>query len=308
MITTIMKHYINFILLFFVFNSTVNAQWVREDFEFKTSSDQQIKLLKDVSIANRDWQIGRPNKTILSTDSAHNRGFCTDTINPVNPGDTFSAKALFVRTGLDKARLLDLIFSYKFDGDNGDKALAELSIDNGVTWVDLMANDTIYDIVWYPTKPILTGKVEVWSRFSADMRMWVSNELVQKYPVKLRDADSVWFRFTFIAGSSTRPRGGWLIDNLRFQNNLASITNTYAFDQTFSLYPNPASETLSISSVKDAPVSQWQIFNQFGDLVSEGDGAMAQTIDVNHLSNGLYIARILSDGQWYALKFEIAKP
>lgn len=301
-----MKQSIYFIFLFFVFNSTVYAQWVREDFEFKRVQNLVPRLRQDTSIANRDWQIGWTSKEVVKTDSVHKRGLCTDTIHPVNPGDTFSLIALF-RTGKSNNCWFDASFVYKLDADSTDKALFELSVDQGKSWIDLLANDTLYDIEWGTGKPVLNGNVPEWSIYFANMFSWVNDVQFQKYPVKLNGVDSILFRLTFIAGNSTRKRDGWLIDNLEFSKCFESI-DELSSAIFFTLYPNPASESLSIRSTNDASIRQWQIFNLYGEKMSEGDGTNAQTIDVNHLSNGLYIARILSEGQWYSLKFEITTP
>ena len=303
-----MKNYTTVFLLLLVCTTKLNAQWTQTDFD-RSYSWPRIIFFDDSSIANRDWQIGWPNKTIFVKDPFFKKVLCTDTLNTVNSGDSFSVIAVFKTFGVGRMDCgFQMGFDYKLDADSGDWAKVELSADSGKTWVDLMVNDTLYDIVWQNEKPVLNGLISELTPFRADLSKWAYGENFQKYPVKLKSAYTVFYRFTFIAGSSTRPRDGWLIDNLEFVNCYSDINSISNTPSLFSLYPNPASESLSIHSTKDASIQQWQIYNLYGELVSEGDGAMAQTIDVNALSNGLYIARILSDGQWYALKFEIAKP
>lgn len=303
-----MKHFTS--VFFFVFVCEINlmAQWKQTDFD-RDYSWPRIIFYDDSSIANRSWQIGWPNKTIFDKDPLFKKGLCTDTLNVVNSGDTFSVISIFKTYGVGMMDCgFEMSFDYKLDADSGDRAKVELSADTGKTWVDIMANDTLYDIVWIDGKPLLNGQISKLITYHADLSTWAYGENFQKYPVKLKWARTILYRFTFIAGSSSRPRDGWLIDNLVFVNCYSDINSIADTPGTFSLYPNPASESLSIRSTNDASIRQWQIFNLYGEKMSEGDGTNAQTIDVNHLSNGLYIARILSEGQWYSLKFEITTP
>lgn len=306
-----MKHNFLLILVYTCLINTISAQYKYYDFDTRFQSEKYLNIKQDSTISNRDWQIGKVNKSMFSYDSTFKRGLCTDTLNSVNSGDTFSSIVLFDTWGFaGGGNWFHLIFDYKMDADSGDKAWVEISVDQGMSWINLLDQDTVYDIKWWgnQVKPVLSGQQYQWLDFDANMTKWAAEMDTAIYPRILRGIDSVYYRFTFIAGQSNRQRDGWLIDNLVFINYFESIQSTDASKAGFVFYPNPASESLTIHSTKDVSIHQWQIYNLYGELVSEGDGAMAQTIDVNHLSNGLYIARILSDGQWYALKFEIAKP
>lgn len=306
-----MKHNFLLILVCTCLTNTISAQYKRFDFDTRFLSEKYLYFRQDSTISNRNWQIGKVNKAIFSYDSTFKRGLCTDTLNSVNAGDTFSAIVLFDTWGFaGGGNWFHLIFDYKLDADSGDQAWVEISVDQGKSWINLLEQDTIYDIGWWGSqvKPVLSGQQYQWIEFDANMTKWAAEMDTAIYPKILRGIDSVFYRFTFIAGQSNRQRDGWLIDNLVFVNYFESIHSADANQAGFSLYPNPAHNQVQIHSTKDASIQQWQIYNLYGELVSEGDGEMTQTIDVNHLSNGLYIARILSDDQWYALKFEIAKP
>ncbi len=306
-----MKHTFLLILIYTCLINVITAQYRYFDFDTRFPSDRYLYFRQDSTISNRDWQIGKVNKAVFPYDSTFKRGLCTDTFNSVNPGDTFSAIVLFDTWGFaGGGNWFHLIFDYKLDADSGDKAWVEISVDQGKSWINILEQDTVYNIKWWGNqlKPVLSGKQYQWIEFDADMTKWAAEMDTAIYPKILRGIDSVFYRFTFIAGQSNRQRDGWLIDNLVFVNFFESIHSTEANQAGFVFYPNPASESLSIHSTKDASIQQWQIYNLYGELVSKGDGASVQSIDVSSLSNGLYVARILSDDQWYALKFEIAKP
>jgi len=306
-----MKHLFSLLTFIVIFTHNISAQYKYFDFDAIFNSEKYLYIKQDTSISNRNWQIGKVSKSIFAYDSFFKRGLCTDTLNTIQAGDTFSAIVLFDTWGsAGGGNWFHLIFDYKMDADSGDEARVEISVDQGKSWINLLEQDTIYDIGWWGSqvKPVLSGQQYQWIEFDANMTKWAAEMDTAIYPKILRGIDSVFYRFTFIAGQSNRQRDGWLIDNLVFVNYFESIHSADANQAGFSLYPNPAHNQVQIHSSKDASIQQWQIYNLYGELVSEGDGEMTQTIDVNHLSNGLYIARILSDDQWYALKFEIAKP
>lgn len=75
--------------------------------------------------------------------------------------------------------------------------------------------------------------------------------------------------------------------------------------QTWSVYPNPANNQITINNVAGAEIS---IFNLAGQQVAGVNVASAtQTINVANLSEGLYIIRVVTDGKISTGKFNVVR-
>ncbi len=76
------------------------------------------------------------------------------------------------------------------------------------------------------------------------------------------------------------------------------------------LYPNPASQTLTISNrSQDYKLEEIQVFNTVGALVyrQQADHAMSHNLPVAHFANGMYVARILTNKGWIRQQFQVIK-
>ena len=62
----------------------------------------------------------------------------------------------------------------------------------------------------------------------------------------------------------------------------------------FSIYPNPASKIVTISSSDEMAIDQVNIYNQVGQMVLHQQGS-DKTVDVGALHPGLYIVEVVSD-------------
>ncbi|MFT5892733.1 MAG: beta-glucanase (GH16 family), partial [Dokdonia sp.] len=79
-----------------------------------------------------------------------------------------------------------------------------------------------------------------------------------------------------------------VIDYVRvFQNNL-SVDDTFA--QKFSVYPNPASDFISIKTVEN--IDRVELYSILGQLVNKNNGT--KQIDTKYLKSGLYLLKIYS--------------
>lgn len=96
--------------------------------------------------------------------------------------------------------------------------------------------------------------------------------------------------------------------NIYFDYNFPIITNTYTttvaalanqdfeFSYYFSLYPNPAKQTLNIQSKKDIEISSISIYNIIGQLVQVMTNAKdISSVDVSNLKTGTYLVKVNSD-------------
>lgn len=81
-----------------------------------------------------------------------------------------------------------------------------------------------------------------------------------------------------------------------------SIINEEVNNQTFYIYPNPASETLTIIFANNNNKKQVQIFNLFGVLLKEFDTTESTQINIDDLQKGLYFIRT-NNKAYQTLKF-----
>jgi len=73
----------------------------------------------------------------------------------------------------------------------------------------------------------------------------------------------------------------------------SALTNS-AKNNTITIYPNPASKIVTISSSNEMAIHQVNIYNQIGQLVLQEQGRY-KTVDVGALNPGLYIVEVISD-------------
>ncbi len=69
-----------------------------------------------------------------------------------------------------------------------------------------------------------------------------------------------------------------------------------------NVFPNPANNTITITLTKQVSNASIKINSIFGQSIYQSDFQNNQTIDVSHLSNGIYIATVISEGNVIARK------
>ena len=257
----------------------------------------------DSTLCNKPWQIGRPGKSKFQYEAAHKRVLCTDTTTATSAGDTFSLVFPFMRWAFGVYEF-SCRFQYRLDGDSNDFARVELSTDSGKSWVDLIKEDTTYDIRWKMTgKPVLNGSVDTWRYFYADMTQWANRSWNPKYPKKLFGVDSVLFRFSYIRDTAAgSDRDGWMIDNLNVANYYESIQSQYTSSGGFSLYPNPATDLLYLHSQQYKPAEGIDLYNAWGQKVLNLLGNDLHQLDISALPPGVYSAVVWSEGKGWVLR------
>ena len=102
--------------------------------------------------------------------------------------------------------------------------------------------------------------------------------------------------FNLTGGTLPHGNSALYIDNLNFDNLITSVSEQTSENTTFSLYPNPASDivTLNIGNTNNADLTL-NIYNVIGTLVkSEMMKQNQQQINIGDLSNGIYMVTIKS--------------
>lgn len=198
------------------------------------------------------WQVGKPQKTTFDSARSYPNAIITDTLHPYPVNDTsvflFKVDNYYWVSGRWYI-FIGIQFDYKLDIDSGEVVKVEIATDSGTHWVDLMKEDTAYDITWNAGKPDLTKSTDGWTTFSVSFYDWAfdsHNNDSSKY-AHIFNTDSTYIRFTFISDSVQTKKDGWMIDNLflhQYSENVETITN----NNLISIYPNPAGDYIYIKA------------------------------------------------------------
>lgn len=198
------------------------------------------------------WQIGKPQKPVFDSARSYPNAIITDTLSPypVNDTSVFLFKVdNYYRVSGRWYIFMGIQFDYKLDIDSGEVVKVEIATDSGTHWIDLMKEDTAYDISWNAGKPILTKSTNGWTIFSVSFYDWAvdsHNNDSSKY-AHIFNTDSTYIRFTFISDSVQTNKDGWMIDNLflhQYTESVETITN----NNLISIYPNPAGDYIYIKA------------------------------------------------------------
>jgi len=265
-----MKKYL--LLLFYVLvSSSVNAQKTPPDdcaylFSFDDTLHWHRIIIDTVNDTNNIWQIGEPSKTIFNSSYSGNRAILTDTLNTYPPNDTSSFTLIhiaFTYPGMVGGPFVTS-FHYKTDTDTlFDYGKFELSVDKGLTWIDLVKDTTyIEDWNWYPTRPSFTGNSGGWKYVFLDATYLASMLNIQPY-------DTVLYRYTFISDSIDNHKDGWMIDDIFNYDFISGNSDIILINNGIKITPNPANEYITIFFSDDFITDDMviKIYNSYGVII-----------------------------------------
>ncbi|MCW3123663.1 MAG: hypothetical protein JWQ38_3155 [Flavipsychrobacter sp.] len=213
-------------------------------FTFEADDTIWIKVMQidTVNYRHNQWQAGKPQKTVFNAAYAGTYALVTDTINAYAPNDTSVFTLTFpgrVHPSSYPSWLVPWIdhfsFYYQLNMDTTSFARLEFSQDSGKTWIDLQ-DSTPFAVVC-DTLLTTTG--------------WHSWSIRFISPGYYMYSDSLKFRFTFVSGSDTMSRDGWMIDEMYLNYMFEGINDIHATHDV-TLYPNPACDQLTIISGETA--------------------------------------------------------
>jgi hypothetical protein len=240
------------------------------------------------------WQIGTPAKTIFHSAHSPTHAIVTDTLNPYPINDTSRFIVTHVREippwGGNTVLLLDFYFQMNSD-TLSDHGIIEASIDHGITWINLMTQDTTYGFLWFEPKPILYGNTNGWTHFSLNLASLT-------YAVGL--ADTLLYRFTFVSDGIQTNKDGWIIDDFTFEDSWEGIPDIQNNDR-ISLFPNPTSDGLMIHNSNASSSQIIQIFNNTGQIIYHNSNFKGETIDTRQMSDGVYSLKY-SNSKYISIK------
>jgi hypothetical protein len=286
------------ILTVLMLTNTTFAQWEYYiDFDSPYSQNNHI-IIDTISNPNNVWQIGVPDKTVFDSAFSITHAIVTDTLNyyPVNDTSYFILK--HIRPGNQGGNeSLQLNFWFKFNSDSlTDFGMVEASIDNGITWINLLTEDITYNLQWLEPKPVLTGNSNGWQHFSLEL---------SSLTYELGYSDTLLYKFTFISDSSQTNKDGWMIDDFQLNDWWEGI---YEFENNnkINLYPNPSNGNVTIESdIKSLRELSIEVYNETGMLVLNMElNSNKLRLD---LPNGMYFIKLIDDSKIYLKKLMIIK-
>lgn len=216
-------------LLFFTFlyfAGYVNSQIIIYDYCFDQTGNcagyymidpEPILNINVAANPNNIWQIGSPQKSVLSSSFSSPFVIITDTVSsyPINDTSSFTIEC----TAIQSSSSINwfnfyLNFNYFVDSDTlVDFGIIEFSPDNGVTWIDLI-NDTSYSSYLYW---ILNGTVGISPTLTGVSNGWMEANLHMRYLgvyLDIQPGTTFMWRFSFISDAVQNNRDGLMYDNI----------------------------------------------------------------------------------------------
>lgn len=288
-----MKKYYFFILpLFFLCTAAQGQSFYNINFDDNTYLDRFY--FDTLQNSNCKWQIGKPSKTVFNAAYSPPRALLTDTLNPMPANDTSVFYLKHVRDNNMPFHVFRLQFWYRMDGDSSDFGTIEISPDTGNTWINVLTQDTTFQMIWTSLKPTLKGSTNAWQFFGLNMSDWAStfDTIMWPFPIFMT-ADTILFRFTYITDSSSVPYDGWIIDDFQFEDDGSGVEE-FSKNNFLYTYPNPCTQRFTLQ-IKEAFFTQGKLLlkNILGETcLQQSIKGTPHTIETENLPAGIYILEV----------------
>ena len=229
--------------------------------------------------SNNIWQIGTPQKTLLNQAESFPNVIITDTVNtyPTNDTSAFIIKYMTYNCPY-------FVGFYACDTDSlNDYGMIELSVDNGQTWMNLLADSLN---VFLGNKPVLTGNSNGWQYMEADFNN------ISPWGLE----DTLLLKFTFISDSIQTPNEGLMFDSFSFCIS-ANTKNLYQLNN-LKVFPNPTSDILNFQFETPIENAEIRIYSTIGQLMTNQKLTNNDVqFDVSNYQHGMYFYGVYVEGQ-----------
>jgi hypothetical protein len=141
-----------------------------------------------------------------------------------------------------------------------------------------------------------------WDTLTFDFSNPAPNPLALNF-ANTYDVVSVFFNFNVVPAATET----YYLDNVSFGNLTTGITE-YRSNPTFSVYPNPANDFVTIDASLLENLNQVVVTNSIGQVVLQKNAsAIDNKIDVANLKNGVYFMILNSESERKTSKFVVSK-
>lgn len=291
--------YLTFMILATISSTSFGQLEDNYELTFDNQLGLQHLFIDTISNMNNVWQVGQPQKTILTSAYSSPNVIITDSINsyPTNDTSVFIITNVASGQGFEWPHTVILAGQYYVNSDTlTDFGKIEFSPDNGITWIDMLNDtviiDTIYNWGWYWNsyeKPVLSGNSNQWKSF------WVNlAELGHFYGV--HDGDTILYRFTFISDSIQTNKDGLMFDNLHFEDWVEGIEEVGFGLFESNCFPNPAENLITINLKNDINIIDVEIFDLSGKKVFDKQVKNKNAVEINisELNSGIYFYKLIN--------------
>jgi len=236
------------------------------------------------------WQIGKTHKSVLDSTVCPTNVIITDTANPypVNNHSVFIITNRATTGDVFGFRMFSANYYVQTDSLK-DYGTIELSLDKGITWIDLI-KDTAYtnNFVWWTAKPVLTGHSISCNNFEVDLTNLTS---IHNFQV----GDTILFRFSFLSDSIYDNSGGLVFDNICFGNFVEGVSEIHFKSIKSVIYPNPSASVLTIEfDNPNAEAFELAMYDMHSKRVLTREGVTENkiVIDTRSFKSGMYVYKI----------------
>lgn len=301
------------VFTFFLFQVVVNqaifAQAFPNEIVDFSSPDSVAQLLSDSTTG--DWQIGLPQKDFFGDAYSQPYAIMTDTIQPftAHTRSSFILKFSNTDTLYDEPYYFGKIcFYHKLEAEpEVDFAQVAISADQGNFWSDYTTDQGGWNLTqwngmityssdfinnWYfdgnDSLYGFTGVIDEYQHTCMNI-CWIL-PIISEGGFRSFPPDSIWVKFTFLAGSNFAQNAGWIIDDVTYSEFQCMGGLSELNLPPLEVFPQPVSDIVQFYKPENTSShAVLRIFNAFGQVVKEipyaGDKL---SLDVQGWGSGLY--------------------
>jgi len=253
------------------------------------------------------WEIGEPDKAIFNSSYQGANSIVTDldSCYAVNDTSVFYAvlkspiEGIGIPQHFGSYLPFSLNFKHRFITDSvSDFGSIEMSLDNGITWYDILSNDynanyfALFNSHFFEG----TGETQFDSlKIFGNSNGWVHSTFAKNIlslilDDNIKNPDSLIVKFSFISDSYDGNEG-WQIDNICLSLVPVNSISENPFSNSLTVYPNPSNGTFLIPTINKR--DQLSIYNLLGEKIYSS--TKVDNIISTNLSPGIYFIALHQD-------------
>jgi hypothetical protein len=262
------------------------------------------------------WQIGHTVKPFFSAGGFAVRSIMTDTLNhyPTNANDWFVVK--FSGAGLNP--IID--FKHKYQNTlNHDGCVVEFSADSGTTWQNVLGpcadsfgyQPGILTSNFYTNADTLADGTRA---FTGSSSGWVYSRLQFFHAIPIRTTSAlspgcnypamgskIYLRFRFVSDNVADTLDGWIIDSIKYENDLwMSVADIDGY-KTLEVFPNPSADGIyTFPVLMNEKEYKIEVLDVLGQSLIKTD--YTHSINLSLYSKGMYCYRVRGSNENYTGK------
>lgn len=238
---------------------------------------------------NTIWQKEFTQKPVLDSTVCLTTVMITDSINPypVNNHSVFTITNIATPADVFGFRTFAGDYYVQTDSLN-DYGIIELSLDHGLTWIDIKDPAYSANFVWWTQQPVFTGRSITCKHFEVDL---TNLPTIHSFLV----GDTMLFRFSFFSDNIYDTLGGLLFDNICFGGFVEGISEIHFTSIKSVVYPNPSLNTFTIEfDNPDLEPFELAVYDMHSIriLTHEGIKEIKIALNTSSFNPGMYVYKL----------------